>query len=75
MPDAYRLADEADMIVDGYAFVVQEDGVSVVNLQHTDRASFFVGDELIDTSMDDIEVVIVRDLLRRNGRFLEDEVA
>ena len=76
MPSAYELADRADMIVDGYAFILQDGGVSVVNLYHTDRASFFLLDgTVIDTSMDDIEVDIARDYLRRNKAFLEDDVA
>ena len=76
MPDPYALADQADMIVDGYAFILQEDGVSVVNLYHTNQASFFLLDgTLTDTSMDDIEIEIVRDYLFLNREFLEDDVA
>ena len=76
MPDAYELADRADMIVDGYAFVLQDGGVSVVNLYHPERASFFMLDgQLTDTSMDDIEIGIVRDYLMRNKAFLGDDVA
>ena len=76
MPDVKSIAEAADMIVDGYAFTVRDDGSSVLNLNHPDRASFYsqAGD-LIETSMDDIELVIVREYYDRNREFLEVGVA
>lgn len=76
MPDIKSIADAADMIVDGYAFTVCDDGISVLNLNHPERASFYSGDAvLIETSMDDIELAIVRDYLDRNREFLEADIA
>ena len=76
MPDVKSIADAADMIVNGYAFTVRADGIVVLNLNHPDRASFYsLKGELIETSMDDIELVIVRDYFDRNREFLEVEVA
>lgn len=34
MIDIYKAADDADMIVDGYAFKIQDDFVRVLNLNN-----------------------------------------
>lgn len=76
MTDIGLVAEAADMIVDGYAFTVRDDGIAVLNLNHPDGASFYsLKGELIETSMDDIELVIVREYFDRNREFLEVEVA
>ena len=76
MPNIGLVAEAADMIVDGYAFTVRDDGIAVLNLNHPDRASFYsLKGELIETSMDDIELVIVREYFDRNREFLEVGVA
>ena len=76
MLDVRPIAEAADMIVDGYAFTVRGDGIAVLNLNHPDRASFYSCEgELIETSMDDIELVIVREYFDRNREFLEAEIA
>ena len=76
MPDIKSIAEAADMIVDGYAFTMRNGGISVLNLNHPDRAAFLSCEgELIETSMDDIELVIVGDYLDRNREFLDVEIA
>ncbi len=36
MTDIGLVAEAADMIVDGYAFTVRDDGIAVLNLNHPD---------------------------------------
>ena len=38
MPDILKIADNADMIVNGYAFTKCEEGFKVLNLNRPDRA-------------------------------------
>lgn len=76
MPNVIDVANAADMIVDGYAFILREDGISVLNLRHPSRASFLSPEgTVIETSMDDIELAIVGDYLARNKDILEDQDA
>lgn len=67
------IADAADMIVNGYAFSAWNGGYRVLNLNRLDRAAVLSKDgEVLETSMDDIELAIVRDYFISNRRFLED---
>ena len=68
-----EIADAADMIVNGYAFTIADDVVRVLNLNLPVSAAVFSSDgEMLETSMDDIELCIVSDYLQRNARILED---
>ena len=77
MTDKLReVADRADMIVNGYSFTVQGDNVRILNLNNPDKASCLrLNGELLETSMDDIEVRIVQGYLAKNRRFLEESYA
>lgn len=67
-----NLADKADVIIDGYAFSKCELGVSVVNLNFPDSSAVFgADDEMIETSMDDIELSIARDYLLKSKKYME----
>lgn len=71
MNDMEKIAVNADMIVDGYAFTRIAAGVQAVNLE---RGKACVIDEnygVIETSMDDIELGIVVDYYKRNKKFME----
>ena len=60
MPDIKIIADKADIIVNGYAFTREDDGVHVLNLNSPDKAVVFNSDgEVLETTMDDIELSIV----------------
>lgn len=64
------------MIVSGYAFSAWGDGYRVLNLNRTNSAAVLTKEgEVLETSMDDIELAIVLDYFRDNRRFLEDEDA
>lgn len=72
MTDVTKIADRADMVVNGYAFSRRDDGIQVLNLNNPDRASLLSLDgQLLETSMDDIEIRIVQDYYQRNRQFME----
>lgn len=67
-----KIADEADIIVNGYAFRLKQDRISVLNLNRPDRASVLsLNGEVLETSMDDIELSIVLNYLQKNRKYLE----
>ena len=72
--DLLTIAENADMIINGYAFTERNDGlISILNLNHPDCAIVINKDcEIIETNMDPIEQQIVLDLSIRNLQFMED---
>ena len=73
MVNVQQVADAADMIVNGYAFSRCPKGFRVLNLNRPDRAVVFSpAAEVLETSMDDIEIQIVRGYLEKNRALLED---
>ena len=73
MVNVQQVADAADMIVNGYAFRRCPEGFRVLNLNRPDRAVVFSpAAEVLETSMDDIEIQIVRGYLEKNRALLED---
>ena len=73
MVDIKQIADAADMIVNGYAFTRCPEGYRVLNLNRPDRAVVFSKNgDVLETSMDDIEVRIAVNYLEKNHRFLEE---
>ncbi|MCI5603902.1 MAG: hypothetical protein SOV90_01935 [Lachnospiraceae bacterium] len=74
MIDIKKVADNADMIINGYAFTKCEEGFRILNLNRPDRALVISKtEEILETSMDDIEIQIVIDYYRKNKKFVEDE--
>lgn len=73
MPDIKTIADKADIIINGYAFTREEDGIHVLNLNCPDKAAVFNEDcEVLETTMDDIELSIVIRYLQNNLKYMED---
>lgn len=71
MPDVIAVADDADMIVNGYAFTQEEDCVRVLNLNRPTSAAVLSPDgEVWETTMDDIELGIAQDYYARNKQHL-----
>ena len=72
-----KIAENAKVIVNGYAFSKREDGfISILNLAHPDCAMVINKElEIIETNMDEIEQGIVLALAKRNLSFLEDDNA
>lgn len=74
MPERIKeIADRADMIVNGYAFSKCDLGYRVLNLNAPDHAVVLSQDgEVIEASMDDIEIEIVKDCFRKNKKYMEE---
>lgn len=71
MIDMIKIADNADMIINGYAFTFIQSGIQVVNLERGTACVLDNNGEVIESSMDDIESEIVNGYFRRNKRFME----
>ena len=71
--DIKKVADEAEMIINGYAFTHGENNwIRGLNLNNTDKALVFSNDKkIIETTMDDIEARIAMDYYFDNTEFLE----
>ena len=73
MIDYMKVADQADMIINGYAFTKENELIRVLNLNNTDKS--VVVDKtwkVLETSMDDIEIQIVLNYLKNNKEFMEE---
>ena len=64
MIDIMQVADKADMIINGYAFTKENNLIRVLNLNHPERAVMMdKSGDVLETSMDDIEIQIVKTFL------------
>lgn len=73
MPDIKKIADEADIIINGYAFTRKNECIHVLNLNSPDKAVVFnIGGEVLETTMDDIELSIASRYLQQNQKYMED---
>lgn len=72
MTDMMKIAENAKMIINGYAFTFIPAGVQVLNLERGTACVFADDDSVIESSMDDIEMEIVSDYYHRNKAFLGD---
>ena len=70
MIDTVIIAENAKMIVNGYAFAIIPVGVQIVNIARKTAWVFGDDDTVIESSMDDIEMAIVEDYYRRNKIFM-----
>lgn len=73
MADVQKLADAAEVIVQGYAFIDRGEGVTVINLHKPDHAAYFYNHELVETNMDDIEAYKVNKLYQANVKYMEED--
>lgn len=73
MIDFMKVADQADMIINGYAFTKENELIRILNLNNTDKSVVVdkVG-KVLETSMDDIEIQIVKNYLENNQEFMEE---
>jgi hypothetical protein len=61
MPDIKTIADKADVIINGYAFTRVDSHIQVLNLNCPDKAVVFSTEgEVLETTMDDIELSIAK---------------
>lgn len=70
--DVKNIADNADMIINGYAFTKEGDYIRVLNLNCLNHAAVIYKNQIIETNMDDIENQIVMDYYNDNREFMED---
>ena len=73
MPDIKNVADKADVIINGYAFTRNEDRIQVLNLNCPNKAAVFSSDgQMLETTMDDIELSIASRYLQQSLKYMED---
>ena len=73
MNNIMEVADAAEIIVNGYAFTKDGNNIKVLNLNRPQKAAYISkSGEVLETSMDDIELDIVLDYYSRNQKYMED---
>ena len=66
-----EIANQADMIVNGYAFTKEENIVRVLHLEVPHHAAVLSEDgDVIETNMNDIELALIGQYYTRNRKFL-----
>ena len=76
MNSIQEIADRADMIVCGYAFTREDGQIRILNLNNTEKALVISMDgEVLETTMDDIEIRIVLDYWEDDQEFMVDDNA
>ena len=67
-----EIADNADLIVRGYAFTKNSGNISVLNLNRPESALYMTPDgKMLETTMDDIEQAIVLRIWEQDSQFVE----
>ena len=66
------IADNANMIINGYAYTKDGDYIRVLNLNCLNNAAVIYKDKIVETNMDDIETQIALDYYEKNKRFMEE---
>lgn len=73
MSEIEKMAQNADFIVNGYSFLSENGTVRVLNLNDTTRAAVLdISGNILETSMDDIEISIVQAYWEKNKQFVEE---
>lgn len=73
MIDVMQVADNADMIINGYAFTRDDKYVRVLNLNNPEKAVMIdKSGDVLETSMDDIEIQIVKTYWEKNKGLVEE---
>ena len=65
-----EIADQADMIVAGYAFKVLKDHIEITDLNNLSKTAVIQNDELVESVMSDEEDAIVMKYYNRNKDLL-----
>lgn len=75
MRNIIEIADAADMIVNGYAFTKDGKNIRVLNLNNPKKAAYLnKNGDVLETSMDDIELDIVSEYYQKNRECMEDDL-
>ena len=71
-----EIADNADMVVGGYAFTKKAGAISVLNINNPDYAMVLsLEGKLLETNMEPIEQAFVMRIWEKNSSLLEDDNA
>ena len=71
-----EIADNADMVVGGYAFTKKGSTISVLNINNPEYAMVLsLEGKLLETNMEPIEQVFVMRIWQKNSSLLEDDNA
>ena len=71
-----EIADAASFIIDGYAMEVLDSGVRITNLHRLDHVAFLSPKgEVLETTMDDIELHIAMKHYEKARAYMEDDDA
>lgn len=74
MRNIIEIADAADLIVNGYAFTKDGENIRVLNLNNPKKAAYLNKNrDILETSMDDIELDIVSEYYQKNRECMEDD--
>lgn len=74
MLDVTKIADEADVIINGLAVKEKEDGFYVYNLNNAEGVALFTKDgTLVETNMDDIELAMAQKTLTEGKKYIGAE--
>ena len=74
MRNIIEIADAADLIVNGYAFTKDGENIRVLNLNNPKKAAYLnKNGDVLETSMDDIELDIVSEYYQKNRECMEDD--
>ena len=68
---ATKIADAADLIVGGYAMMKHELGFRIVNLNSGNALIVSKDSNILETSMEDLEVEVAIGYLKTNRSFME----
>lgn len=75
MRNIIEIADATDMIVNGYAFTKDGENIRVLNLNNPKKAAYLnKNGDVLETSMDDIELDIVSEYYQKNRECMEDDL-
>ena len=72
MSNIQAVADNADMIINGYAFTKDDENIRVLNLNNKKSLYLSKNGKVINTSMDDIEISIVKHYYNKNLSLMEE---
>ena len=68
---ANKIADSADLIVGGYAMMKHELGFRIVNLNSGNALIISTDYNVLETSMEDLEIEVAIGYLKTNQAFME----
>lgn len=69
-----EIADQADMIVAGYAYKVQDNYIEITDLSNITKTAVIQNDELVESVMSDEEDNIVMRYYNRNKDLLKESL-